>query len=208
MFIKRFKVQYINVKSVFVLFLCAVIASCASTSLTQSWKQPELEHTYKHPMIIGISDSQQTRRIYENYFVAGLKNRNITATPSHTLINSKQKINRETVVKAIQGTEIDSVLVTYLVAADSEMRHHDSPLNTGYSGSAETHMVSDTLVTTRGRSSSTEVIGLKNDLYSVESKSLVWSAQTKTVAPDSIDHAIIEVTELLIDELLSDNVLK
>ena len=194
--------------SLVVVFCSIMMASCASTSLTASWTEAGLEQSFKHPMIIGISDSQQTRRIYENHFVAGLKERNITATPSYTLINSKQKINRETVVEVIQGTDIDSVLVTYVVSADSEMRHHDSPLNTGYSGSAETHMVSATMITTRGRSRSSEVIGLKNDFYSVQSKALVWSAQTKTVAPDSIDHAIREVTELLIDELIADNVLK
>lgn len=195
-------------KNIFVLVLCIMMASCASTSLTTSWTEAGLDQSFKHPMIIGISDSQQTRRIYEKHFVAGLKERNITATPSYTLISSKQKMNRETVVKAIQGTDIDSVLVTYVVSADAVMRHHDSPLNTGYSGSAETHMVSATMITTRGRSSSSEVIDLKSDFYSVQSKALVWSAQTKTVAPDSIDDAIKEVTELLIDELMDDNILK
>ena len=201
-------VMPVKLKNIIVLVLCTMMASCASTSLTTSWKEEGLEHSFKHPMIIGISDSQQTRRIYEKHFVAGLKKRNITATPSYTLINSKQKMNRETIVKAIQGTDIDSVLVTYVVSADSVMKHHDSPLNAGYSGSAETHMVSATMITTRGRSSSSEVIDLKNDFYSVQSKALVWSAQTKTVAPDSIDQAIKDVTELLIDELIGDNVLK
>jgi len=199
---------FIRIKNSVILLLCLVMTSCASTSLTQSWKQPELEKSFKHLMIIGISDSQQTRRIYENHFVAELKKKNITAIPSYKLISSKQIINRETVLKAVRGTDIDSVLVSYLVSVDSEIRHYDSPLNPGYSASPDANMISATLITDRGRSRSSEVIGLKNDLYDVQAKSMVWSAQTRTVAPESIDHAITEVTKLLIKELINDNILK
>lgn len=196
-----------RIKNLTLLLLCTVITACASTSLTQSWKEAELNRSYKHPMIIGISDSQQTRRIYENYFVAELSKKKITATPSYELIGSKETINRDTVVNALQGTSIDSVLVTYLVSADSEVRHFDSPLNpTSYSGNPDDNMVSATLISSRGRSSSSEVIGLKNDLYDVQTQKLVWSAQTKTVAPESIDHAITEVTQLLIKELFKDKI--
>jgi hypothetical protein len=199
---------FIKIKNTAVLLLCLFMVSCASTSLTQSWKQPELKKSFNHLMIIGISDSQQTRRIYENHFVAELKKKNISATPSYKLIDSKQKINRETVLKAVQGTEIDAVLVTYLASADSQLRHYDSPLTPGYSGSPDANMISATLITQRGRSSSSEVIGLKSDFYDVQEKSMIWSVQTRTVAPDSIDDAITEVIKLLIKELINDDILK
>lgn len=209
MFTTFINIKSIAIKYITLLLCCAVLAACSSTSLTQSWKNEDVSRSYKHPMIIGVSDSQQTRRIYENHFVAELKKKNITATPSYELIASKQQINRETVLKAVRGTDIDSVLVTYLVSADEEIRHHDSPLNpASYSGSPDDNMVSATLISTRGRSSDSEVIGLKNDFYDVQTRALVWSAQTRTVAPESIDHAITEVTQLLIKQLYSDNILK
>lgn len=182
-----------------------MLASCASTSLTESWLAPEAGKSYQHPMIIGISDSQQTRRIYENNFVSELARRKITATPSYTLINSKEQVNRENVVKAIAGTDIDSVLVTYLVSADTELRVQDSPLNTSYSGGPDDNQISATMITQRGRPSSSEVISLKNDFYDVKTAKLVWSAKTRTVAPESIDDAIIEVTNLLIKQMVSDD---
>ena len=190
------------------LFMAIALASCSSTSLMQSWKETEAGHVYKHLMIIGISDSQQTRQIYEKYFVAELKKRNVTATPSYKLINSKQEMSRETVVAAIQGTEIDAVLITYLVSAEDEIKYRDSPLGTSYSGTAEGSEISATIVTNRGRSSSEEVFILKNDIYDAQSKKLVWSVQTKTVAPESIDEVVTEVTALLIDRMLSDDIIK
>ena len=191
-----------------VLVLSFFIASCASTKLTENWLHEDHSKPYKHPMIIGISDSQQTRQIFEKHFVSDLSEKNITATASYTLINSKQKMNRETVMKAIEGTKIDSVLVTYLVSSETKVQHHESPLSQGYSGDIEGSRLSATLVATRGRTSSSEIITLKNDLYDVQTKTLVWTVQTRTVAPESIDEAIIEVVDLLVGQMLSDNVIK
>jgi hypothetical protein len=198
------------IRNVSTLLLCAVIASCANTSLMDSWNDETRLGPYKHLMIIGVSDSQQTRQVYEKYFVAELKKKNITATPSYKLISSKQKINRETIVNAIQETDIaiDSVLLTYIISADAEMKPRHSPLNIGYSGNVDDHRISDTIVSKRGVSRSSEVYVLKNDLYDVQSRTLVWSAQTKTVGPESVDEVIEDVTELLIKEMISDGILQ
>jgi hypothetical protein len=185
-----------SIRNVFVLLLCVLISSCATTKITESWVDPGLKHSYKRPMIIGISDSQQTRRVYEDYFVTELKKKNITAIASHTLISSKQKLNRETVENALQGTNIDSVLVTYLVSANEEAKVRDSPLTGTYSGDTENNMMSSTLITSPGRYSEADVIILKNDFYDTKSKSIVFSVQTRTVAAESIDEIITDVTNL------------
>ncbi|MCW8942410.1 MAG: hypothetical protein OQK93_04460 [Gammaproteobacteria bacterium] len=184
------------------------MTSCSNTEVIQDWVAEGLDKTYQHPLIIGISDSQQTRQIFEKHFVSELAKNNVTATPSYTLISSKQKMNRETVMKAIEGTEIDSVIVTYLVSSETEVMYHESPLSQGYSGDPDSTKVSATLVSTRGRTSSAEIITLKNDLYDVETKTLRWTAQTRTVAPESIDEVVTDVTELLVDRLLNDGILK
>jgi len=196
------------IKLVFFIFSAVLLAACAHTSLEDSWKQEGHDQSYSKPLIIGISDSQQNRQIFEKQFVEKLNQYKTEAVPSYTLISSKQKINRETVVDAIQGTDIDAVLVTYLVSAEYEMKYHDSPVNAGYSGSSETHMMSSTIISKRGRSRSEEIINLKTDLFDVSRKQLVWSAQTETVGPESIDHTIIEVTDLLVEQLVDDGLIK
>lgn len=198
----------IKVKNIVVLLLSIVIVSCASTSVKESWILEGHNKSYKQPMIIGISDSQQTRRLYEDYMVAELNKKNINAIASHTLISSKQKIDRDTVIVTVKGTEIDAVIVSYLVSDEAVTVHRDSPLNTGYSSNVENNKVSDTLISVRGRSSSGEIVVLKNDLYDTQTKSLVWSVQTRSVAPESIDQVITEVTELLIKQLFDDKLLK
>jgi len=197
-----------RVNTFFVLLLGMLVTSCANTKIIDDWVKDDLAKTYHHPMIIGVSDSQQNRQIYEKYFVSELAKRNIEATPSYILISSKQKMNRETVIDAVEGTEIDSVIITYLVSSETEVMHHESPLSQGYSGDPESTLLSSTLIANRYRTSNAEIITLKNDLYDVETKSLSWTAQTRTVAPESIDQVVTDVTELLIDQLLDDGVLK
>ena len=151
------------IKKLLILCLCVFAVSCASTSLVDSWKSDGVTRPYQKPMIIGISDSQQTRQIFEKHFIAGLKQNNITAIPSYTLINSKQKINRETVVKAIQGTDIDTVLVTYRVADDADFVPDESVIKQGHEGHEEQNHLSATIVTKRGRSRNSEIFMLKTE---------------------------------------------
>ncbi len=191
-----------------VLSICMLVASCANSKITTRWADPEYKKTYQHPLIIGVSDSQQTRRIYENYFVSVLKQHGIHSTPSYELINSKQKMNREMVVAAIKNTDIDAVIVSYLIASDVEVSYRASPLSTSYSDNVENNQISATMISTRGRTSSTEIITLKNDVYDVALDTLVWSVQTRTVAPESIDEVVTDVVELLVEALMNDGILK
>ena len=196
------------VKLIFIIFTSSLLLACTHTSLEDSWKEPDHDRSYSKPLIIGISDSQQNRQIFEKQFAQKINEYQVEAVPSYTLISSKQKINRETVVETVQGTDIDAVLVTYLVSTEYEMKYQDSPVNTGYSGSSETNMMSSTIISKRGRSRSEEIISLKTDLFDVSRKQLVWSAQTETVGPESIDDTIIEVTDLLVERLVDDGLIK
>jgi hypothetical protein len=195
-------VKYVNFKNLITALSCVLLVSCTTTSITQSWEKPDHAKIYTHPIIIGISDSQQTRRIYENHFVSELKKINITATPSYTLIDSKQETTGATVCASIQGTEIDSVIITYLIDEESEITYRTSPLIRGYSENIESNQISDTLVSTRGRTSTKEIVVLKTDFYDAQSRSMVWSVQTTSTSPEAIDAVVTDVTSLLINKLI------
>lgn len=196
----------------FILFLSA----CANTSITESWniKEGDTKRSFKSPMVLVISDSQQTRRIYEDRLIAGLKDEGISAVSSYSLIEGKQPINRElidTVVDHFNQTAyndrpIDSVLISYLAVEDKELTMQDSPLGDTYSGDAEDNMLSATLIVGRGRFNTDEVIPLKHDLYDVQKKSIVWSVQTETDDLTTIDALVLSVIERLVEELIDDEV--
>jgi len=209
MFVKKINSRLHTVKALAVLLVCVLAVSCANSQITTSWVEPEHNKVYHYPMIIGVSDSQQTRHIYEDHFVSTLQKHGIRSIPSYKLISSKQKMNRDTVVETIKNnTDIDAVIVTYLIADDAEVKHRTSPLNAGYSGSVNDNQISATIISTRGRSSSTEIVTLKIDVYDSLTHVLVWTVQTRTVAPESIDEVVTDITELLVNKLLTDHIVK
>lgn len=202
-----------NITLVIIITSCFIIGACANTTVTQSWaQQDDAPHTYKQPLILVISDSQQTRRIYEDSLTKALKEEGVAAVPSYLFINSKQKINRGTVDSAVQYANqnsnvlIDSVLISYLAVVDKELTMQDSPLGETYSGDMDDNMLSSTLIVGRGRFNTKEVIPLKSDLYDMQEKSIVWSAQTKTDDLTTIDALVLSVTEVLVEKLLDDEV--
>jgi len=209
MFVNEINSRIIVARSLLVLSMCVFTVSCANSKIITSWVEPEHKKVYQYPMIIGVSDSQQTRHIYEDHFVNTLQKHGIRSIPSYKLISSKQKMNRDTVVDTIKNNaDIDAVIITYLIADDAEVTHSTSPINAGYSGSVEDNQLSATIISTRGRSSSTEIVTLKIDVYDSASHSLVWTVQTRTVAPESIDEVVTDITELLVNKLITDDIVK
>jgi hypothetical protein len=101
---------------------------------------------------------------------------------------------------------IDSVLISYLAVVDKALSKQDSPLGESYSGDVGDNMLSSTLIVGRGRFNTKEVVPLKNDLYDIQQKSIVWSVQTKTDDLTTIDALVVSVTEALVDELVDDEV--
>ena len=192
-----------------------LVSACANTTVTQSWEQDhaEAKRSYKKPMVFVVSDSQQTRRIYEDSLIARLKDAGVSAVPSYLLIGSKQ-ITQETIGISVErfnqaaynNVPIDSVLISYLAVEGKELSKQDSPLGESYSGDDGDNMLSATLIVGRGRFNNNEVVPLKNDLYDVKEKSIVWSVQTETDDLTTIDALVLSVTEILVEQLVDDEV--
>jgi hypothetical protein len=202
------------------LLIAAVtfLSSCANTKITQSWIEPDHKKVYNDLLVIGIAQSEQNRRAYESNFVEELRSRGAEAEASYKLIKSNQKIDRETVTKAIEGMDIDAVLVTHLVAVEEETVYRPSmdymPMyGGGYYGGYRGGMYSyyphvNTYVQRPGYYTTLETYTLETNLYDVESEELVWSARSHTFAPESVQEVIVDLTKLLINDLKDKNLIK
>ncbi len=169
-----------------------IVSSCANTKITQSWIEPDHKKIYNDLFIIGIAQSEQNRRAYESNFVEELRSRGTEAEASYKLIKSNQKIDRDTVSKAIKGMDIDAVLVTHLVAVEEETVYRPSmdymPMYGGgyYGGLYSYYPHVNTYVQRPGYYTTLETYTLETNLYDVESEELIWSARSHSFAPESI----------------------
>ena len=206
-------------RTVFTTSLLAVsaallVSSCANTKISQSWVEPDNKRSYNDLLIIGVGESQQNRRAYESHFVEELRATGTEAEASYKLIPNSEKLNRETVDKAIDGMEIDGVIVTHLVAVDEETIYRPSmdymPMYGGgyYGGLYSYYPHVNTYVSRPGYYSTHETFTLETNLYDVESEELVWSARSRTFSPESVSEVINDLTKLLIKDLKEKNLIK
>lgn len=205
-------------KAILLIFSALLITSCSNTKITQSWVEPDNKKTYYDLLIIGIGESEQNRRAYESNFVEELNRHQIEAAASYKLIKSDETINRETVTKAIEGLDIDGVIVTHLVAVDEETVYRPPTYAYGgayggyygagyYGGMYSYYPHVNSYVTSPGYYTTHESYTLETNLYDVESAELVWTARSRTFAPESVDEVIVDLTKLIIQDLEDKNLI-
>ncbi len=197
-----------------------LLSACANTKISQSWVEPKHDKSYKDLLIIGIGESEQSRRAYESYFATELEERGIEAEASYTLIKSNEKIDRKTVLKAIEGLDIDAVIVTHMVGIDEETVYRPST-GYGYGGygggyyrgghygglySYYPHV--NSYVHNPGYYTTHETYTIETSLYDVSSEELIWTARSRTFSPESVDEVIVDLTKLLINDLEEKNLIK
>ena len=196
-----------------------LLTSCANTKISQSWVEPDNKKSYNDILIIGIAESEQNRRAYESYFVEALREKGTEAEASYKLIKSDQKIERNTVVKAIEGMEIDGVIITHMTAVDEETIYRPGMGYSavgygaygygGYGGGMYGYYPHvNSYVHSPGYYTTHETYTLETNLYDVVTEELVWSARSRTFSPESVDEVIVDLTKLLIKDLEEKNLIK
>jgi hypothetical protein len=166
-------------------------------------------------LIVGVVESQQNRRVYESNFVEELKALGIKATASYTLIKSSVKIDRKSITKAIEGTDIDGVIVTYMTSIDEETVYRPGTTyitGAGYGygryGYGAGYPYGYTYSQTPGYYTTHNTYVLENNLYDVASEELVWSARSRSFSPQSVQEVVTDLTKLIIADLQEKHLLK
>ncbi len=205
--------------------LCGLLlmSGCASnTKLLNTWSDPDNTASYGDILIVGISDSEQKRRAYESFFIANLQDKGINAVASYTVIDNKEELNlqgekgalRKIVKSAIKGSDIDAVLVSHVVSIEQEDIYRPSldyqPVYSSayynrpyYGGMYGYHGYVTTYVQQPGYYTEEQIYVLETNLYDVKSGELVWTTRSRTFAPDSMEQAVNDISNLIIADLVS-----
>lgn len=217
-------------KHISILAVLLAIAACTHTKLVQTWSDPENKTVYKSILVVGVSDSEQTRRAYESYFVSNLQKHGVAATASYKLISHKddmaidgEKAAFENIIKkVVKGGDVDAALVTHLVNIEENAIYHNYPTYGSaygpaygpqyytaayYSDVHGYHEYVSNYALQPGYISEEDTYVLESSLFDVKTEELIWTTRSKTFAPDSIDEAIKDVTDLIIADLNSKHVI-
>ena len=169
--------------------IALILSACASTSLTNSWRDPD----YKGPplrkiMVVGVSSQPVTRRTFEDEFVKELKAVGIDAVASYDFIPEDGQVEEARVTQAVKQAGADGVLITRLVRVDVTAQvspGYYAPgmglgYHGGYAGAWRGGFYNPPVVST------TDTLVLETSLYGVNESNLLWSGTTQTFAPTSL----------------------
>jgi len=194
------------------LLLSIVLTSCAKTKFTKQWIDEDFEGPpYDDVLVLVVADKMGNRQDAENYIVKKLDEAGVNAMQSYDILPKTETIDAEAVGKAIDGLQLDSVIVMYATGVTEEEYYKPARrfgVYTGY-GYGHAHYGSFynyyphayTYVYLPGYDNTHHVVAIETSLFDIESAKMVWSGQSNTFAPESVDDVIHSITVLTINEL-------
>lgn len=166
----------------FVLFLLVCFclpASCATTKMTDTWKDDAYRGTIRKVVVIGIFKERDTRKIFEDEFADRLRTRGVDATASHKVFPAAELPDKDVVIGTVRKLGADGMLVTRVLDMEMEKNYvpgqaYAVPTYYSYYGSYYSYSYRPGYTETTGSAY------LETNLYGPDDEKLIWSGRSKT----------------------------
>ncbi|WPR77875.1 hypothetical protein [Algoriphagus sp. NG3] len=202
------------------LLLATLVSACApSTKITGSWKAPEVKAGgYGDIFVTALTDKLVARQTIENDIDTILKEDGIQASSSFEIIPPGFKAtpeNKEKTVKAIQDAGHDAILTIALLDQTSETRYVPgttmyTPLGYGgfYGGFYGYYSYYNPIMYDPGYYTTDKNYYIEMNLYDAQSEALVWSAQSETTNPSSLESFSRTFAQAVEYQLVKDGIIR
>mgnify|MGYP001820389158 CR=1 FL=1 len=203
-----------------------IIGGCAkktTTTFSQSYRNPGYEQTvFKRLLVIAIAGDPESRKKFEDSLASAIAGQGGTAAPSYTMLPEGEQVSEEQLYEVIQREGVDGVVLTRLLAVEKDSNYtppkkYSKPRTRyypagpgwgyGYGGYYGFYGTTYAQVHEPGYFDTSTTLKLETSLYSVATNDLVWTGQSKTIDPESIDAARASITEAVASKLKSERLI-
>ena len=203
----------------FILFLLPIIiflsCSSAKTSIIGEWQDESYQKgSIKKVLVLGIVNKEKPllRRNFEDGMARAFNDGGITATPSMDHMPYDVAIDSTTFEKYFKELSVDAVVVSRLVAVDSERDYKAGYLYTipynSYYGFYGYYNAGIAYANSAGYLSENVVVVLETNVYETTNKKLIWSGVSETVEPEKASDVINSFSDELFGRLKSEGYFK
>lgn len=188
------------------------LAACgAQTNLNEVWRGRNISGPVKRVLVLGVSDKESTRRLFEDHFASELTKRGVDAVASYKVLPGDERKTEDAIRAVLKQQKLDAVVVTRLVRVDEEQRYvpPQTYIVPGgyYRGWYAAYGVDYDVVTSPGYWQTVRIVRLQTQLYDAKSKDLLWAAQSETFSPSSSEDTITSVTRAVIKRMAKDGLI-
>jgi hypothetical protein len=200
----------------------AALIGCASTSTSGEW-QPNAPRNvaFKKVLVVGLSPNYNTRCAFEYSLARAISNGTVVGMDSCHTMTMKQELTKENVIKAIEATHADAVLVTSLVAMKMETKEGagtdslgsalykatDYGFISGYYGGYGMPIVYGTFVTSPSITTLQGDIHIMTRVYETQGATFVYQLDTKSKDLESRDEALLDIIPAIANRLRQDRII-
>lgn len=205
------------------LMLLSLLSACGSnTRITGSWIDPEVKgHAKENASVFlaSLSRNMEVRTKLENALAAEAAARNIKAVKSTEYFSPTfyDKLPpREEMLDKIKQAGVDAILTVSLINKESETRYVPGnnryytpyPYYRWYGGFYSYTNYWYPNMWDAGYYATDKTYFMETNLYDASTEKLIWSAQSETVNPGSIDNFVRDYPKKLVSQLVKDGLLK
>jgi hypothetical protein len=194
--------------------LLSFVSGCATTDLTNNWKNPEYSgEPASKVLVVGIADHAGVRRVFEDTLAQALTKRGVQGVASYTVVPTRGKISEEELVKAVERTGVNAVMITRLVRRETETIHAPDSMGMaptaygmrtryyGYYDAAWNGYYEPAMAQT------IEYVIAETTLFRPDVQEPVWSGTTRSQRMGDVRKATEDFAEVMIDAMKRDGVI-
>jgi hypothetical protein len=203
------KLKYLN------LVLTAVLLSAACTTTTDimsSYKAPGVTQvSYKKVFVSALTDNAAVRQTVENELARYMGTKGITTVKSsdafppnfHATGEDKDK---DVVLSKIRSSDCDGILTVAMVNKETETRYvqGSGPVGPYYGSYGAYYGYGYGSFYSPGYYTEDKVYYLQTNLFDAKTEKLVWSAQSKTYNPSSLQDLLPGYEKAITDQMIKD----
>lgn len=201
------------------------LTACKTTATTfsQSYRNPGYDAAFKKMMVIGVSENQEGRQAFEGALVSAIAGEGGTAIASISILPNEEQMTEDQLHAALEEGGFDSVLITHLLSIDKskeyvppkkyynpQTRYYPGSMGWGYGYGGYYGFYGTTYAEVHepGYFETSTTVKLETNLYSVATNELVWTGQSETIDPKSIEDVRESATRAVAQKLKAERLIQ
>lgn len=191
--------------------LLLVLTACGSTTTASKWKDEQYTKKMSKTLVIGISEDEEMRRLFEDVMAQQLSKKGVKAVPLLDLLPASTDITKETVLPAIEGQGFDTAVVTHMVELKEVKRYvpvkRDMARSEDLYNNMYTYYRNTPVVQTKEVAVMEEVVVLETAVFDITTETRIWKMTSETLKPQKNKKTITDIAKVIVSNLNIDGML-
>ncbi|QJR14316.1 hypothetical protein [Usitatibacter palustris] len=184
-----------------------VVFGCSTAAVKDTWKDPAHAGAFKQILVVGVSKSDSSRRVFEDGFSAALRASGTGASPSYAVLPETGQVSNERLDEAVKKAGADAVLVTRLLRVKKDVNVSPGYMAPGFYGRGYRGFYGGAYMAMPPDVNVYEIMTIELTLFNMKTDKPAWSGTSEVTEPGSVAKATEDLAKVMIAKMKADGVI-